>query len=216
MTSEYGTVMVYEIANLSAILTAYRATEGGSVWIFGDKLKEYVVTREPILEQLEIVNAIGNTIGGATETGVWLFWEQAINLKKHLDTVFIYSDMQAGTGGLYVDSENFVKLLKMGAGHNGTHNVDVLKLVQIYRTDINSKVNVFSVQVAGYNNVILPDILYRGAILSGWTGKEAKLAYEVNALWDSIEAAVDAKAEVKAEVKSSAKAEVDEGWVNEW
>ena len=47
--------------------------------------------------------------------------------------------------------------------------------------------NVFSVQVAGYDNTILPDILYRGAVLSGWTGKEAKLAYEMTALWDKIE-----------------------------
>ena len=195
MVSEYGTVKVYEIANLSAILTAYRATEGGSVWIFGDRLEEYVVTKEPILEQLERVNAIGETIGGRTETGVWLFWEQAINLEKHLDTVFIYSDMQAGTGQLYVDGQNFDKLKQMGAAL-GTY-VDVLKLVQIYREKLNPTANVFSVQVAGYDNNALPDILYRGAILSGWTGKEAKLAYEINALWDDIELEAD-------------------GWVNDW
>jgi len=197
---------VFEIANLSAILTAYRATEGGSVWIFGDKLEEYVVTKEPILEQLEKVNTIGNTIGGGTETGVWLFWEQAISLNKHLDTVFIYSDMQAGTGQLYVNTQNANKLKQMGAAL-GTY-VDVLKLVQIYREKVNAKVNVFSVQVAGYDNTVLPDILYRGAILSGWTGKEAKLAYEINALWDAIETVPDVVEDVGAEV--------GDGWVNDW
>jgi len=206
IVSEYGTVRVFEIANLSAILTAYRATEGGSVWIFGDKLEEYVVTNEPILEQLEKVNTIGNTIGGGTETGVWLFWEQAINLNKHLDTVFIYSDMQAGTGQLYVNTQNANKLKQMGAAL-GTY-VDVLKLVQIYREKVNAKVNVFSVQVAGYDNTVLPDILYRGAILSGWTGKEAKLAYEINALWDAIETVPDVVEDVGAEV--------GDGWVNDW
>ena len=188
LTSEYGSVRVFEIANLSAILTAYRSTEGGSVWIFGDRLIEYVVTKEkPILKQLEEVNAIGDTVGGGTETGVWLFWEKCILEHRHLDTVFIYSDMQAGTGGLYVDGQQIAPLKQMGAAVDGGSHVDVLKLVEIYRTRVFSKVNVFSVQVAGYDNSILPDIIYRGAVLSGWTGKEAKLAYEMSELWDQIE-----------------------------
>ena len=189
LTSEYGTVKVNEIANLSSILTAYRSTEGGSVWIFGDRLIEYPVsTAKSIMEQLEEVNELGETVGGGTETGVWLFWEKCIAEKKHLDTVFIYSDMQAGTGGLYVDGQNQAKLNQMGASIQGSEtHVDVLRLVEIYRKHNNPKTNLFSVQVAGYDNTILPDILYRGAILSGWTGKEAKLAYEINALWDSAE-----------------------------
>ena len=233
IVSEYGTVMVFEIANLSAILTAYRATEGGSVWIFGDRLEEYVVTEEPILEQLEKVNTIGNTIGGSTETGIWLFWEQAINHVGRLDTVFIYSDMQAGTGQLYVNTQNADKLKQMGAAH-GTTYVDVLKLVQIYREKVNAKVNVFSVQVAGYDNNVLPDILYRGAILSGWTGKEAKLAYEMNALWDRIEEPIPIPVvETEFYVETSSVREsfnscaysplrpcpntkVEDGWVNDW
>ena len=188
IVSEYGTVNVYEIANLSAILTAYRATDGGSVWVFGDRLEEYVVTKKPILEQLEDVNTIGYRIGASTETGVWLFWAKCIREKKRLDTVFIYSDMQAGTGKLYVDETERPELNIMNASieTDGTY-IDVLKLVQIYREKVYPRMNVFSVQVAGYDNSILPDILYRGAILSGWTGKETKLAYEMNELWDNIE-----------------------------
>jgi hypothetical protein len=154
-------------------------------------LEEYVVTKEPILEQLEKVNNIGNDIGGRTETGVWLFWEKFILSGNRLDTVFIYSDMQAGTGELYVDSSEALKLKQRGAALNYGAHVDVLKLVQIYRETVNPKTNVFSVQVAGYDNSILPDILYRGAMLSGWTGKEAKLAYEMSELWDFIEDSKD-------------------------
>ena len=188
--SEYGSVHVYEISNLSAILTAFRSTEGGSVWIFGDKLVEYKVDRtKSILEQLDAVNQIGNTVGGGTETGVWLFWEKAIRSKMRLDNVFIYSDMQAGTGKLYADSANSKKLQEYGANLNTNKSayIDVLALVAKYRKEVYSKVNIFSVQVAGYDNTILPDILYRGAIMSGWTGKEAKLAYEMSQLWDAIE-----------------------------
>jgi hypothetical protein len=168
--------------------------------VFGDRLEEYVITKKPILEQLEEVNALGNTVGEGTETGIWLFWQKFIENAALTDNVFIYSDMQAGTGGLYVDGRELSKLQQMGAAiQNGMH-VDVLKLVHIYRERVNPKVNVFSVQVAGYDNTVLPDILYRGAILSGWTGKEAKLAYEMSTLWDEIEAPKV----------------VEDEWVNEW
>ena len=218
MVSEYGSVLVYEIANLSAILTAYRATCGGNVWVFGDRLEKYAVTKKPILEQLEEVNALGNTVGEGTETGIWLFWEKFIENAVHTDNVFIYSDMQAGTGGLYVDGLNMPKLQKMGAAiENGTY-VDVLKLVQIYRERVCPKVNVFSVQVAGYDNTVLPDILYRGAILSGWTGKEARLAYEMSTLWDEIESPKPKEQEPKEQEPKELEpnAEEDDEWVSEW
>ena len=188
IVSEYGTTNIYEIANLSSILTAYRSTEGGSVWIFGNRLEEYPVSHEkPILKQLDEINEIGNNIGQGTETGVWLFWDMVIRTHKKLDTVFIYSDMQAGHGGLYASFDQHVQLSQRGAQLSETGHIDVLCLVKAYRESVYSKVNVFSVQVAGYDNSIMPDILYRGAILSGWTGKEAKLAYEMTRVWDEAE-----------------------------
>jgi hypothetical protein len=190
MVSEYGSVGVYEISNLSAILTAFRSTEGGSVWVFGDTLKEYKVSKnKSILRQLDEVNAIGNTVGGGTETGVWLFWEKAIKESLLLNHVFIYSDMQAGTGHLYASGHHVksMKQLEALVAGGGTAFIDVLSLVNTYRKDVNPRTNVFSVQVAGYDNSIMPDILYRGALLSGWTGKEAKMAYEISQLWDQIE-----------------------------
>ena len=204
--SEYGSINVYEISNLSAILTAFRSTEGGSVWVFGDKLVEYKVDRaKSILEQLDTVNQIGNTVGGGTETGVWLFWEKVIRSKMRLDHVFIYSDMQAGTGKLYADTCHSNLMQKYGANMNNTYvnaYIDVLALVAKYRKEVYSKVNIFSVQVAGYDNTILPDILYRGAIISGWTGKEAKLAYEMSQLWDAIESP-DGKSAIRTGVSTS-------------
>jgi hypothetical protein len=111
--------------------------------------------------------------------------------------------MQAGTGGLYANSNLKVAIKNMGANIDDKSTyIDVLKLVDMYRQQVYAKTNVFSVQVAGYNNSVLPDILYRGALLSGWTGKEAKLAYEMNALWDAIEDVNETKE--------------DDGWVNDW
>jgi hypothetical protein len=60
-------------------------------------------------------------------------------------------------------------------------------MVQAYREKVNPKVNVFTVQVAGYNNSVLPENLYRGAILAGWTGKEPVFAKAIIDTWDSIE-----------------------------
>ena len=91
--------------------------------------------------------------------------------------------MQAGTGGLY--GENARDYLKY-QWKDGRH-IDVLALVNYYRKTVNPKVNVFSVQVAGYNNSVLPENLYRGALLAGWTGKEPAYAKEIIDTWNQIE-----------------------------
>ena len=183
-SSEYGKVTVAEIANLSALITGANAEEG-YVGVFGDRLDTRGVSkRNGILSQLKESCSRGHDIGQSTENGIWLFWDKAIKEKEHWDTVFIYSDMQAGTGGLYGNnSSEYSDYVWKGGGKY----IDVLKLVQEYRRRVNPKVNVFSVQVAGYNNSVLPDSLYRGAILSGWTGRESAYAQSIIETWDAIE-----------------------------
>ena len=184
-TSEYGTVTVAEIANLSSLITALQSDEG-YVGVFGDNLSlKGVSKRNGLLTQLEETSRRGQSQGGGTENGIWVFFDEAIKNKVHYDTVFIYSDMQAGHGNLYghrdtVGESEFIH--KKG----GTY-VDVLAMVQKYREEVNPKLNVFSVQVAGYNNSVIPENLYRGAILSGWTGKEPVFAKSIIDAWDSIE-----------------------------
>lgn len=186
LTSEYGSVKVSEIANLSALITGMQSDEG-YVGVFGDRLDtRSVSTRNGILTQLEKSNDIGKRIGANTEHGIWLFWEKAIKEKQHWDTVFIYSDMQAGHGGLYgKDSDYFNCIHERSAGYHKF--IDVLALVEKYRKEVNPKVNIFTVQVAGYDNAVLPENLYRGAILAGWTGKECHYADAIIKSWNSIE-----------------------------
>lgn len=62
--------------------------------------------------------------------------------------------------------------------------INVFKLVKDYRAYVNSKVNVFSVQTAGYSDMVLPNYAYRVNLLYGWTGKEAQFAKAVIDLWD--------------------------------
>jgi hypothetical protein len=183
--SEYGTVTVAEIANLSSLITAKQADEG-YVGVFGDRLSlEPVSKRNGLLTQLAETSNRGQNQGAGTENGIWLFWEDAIKNKKHYDTVFIYSDMQAGHGNLYginsYEYNEYIHPKKRGS------YIDVLALVSDYRKKVNPKVNVFTVQVAGYNNSVLPENLYRGAILAGWTGREPVFAKAIIDTWDSIE-----------------------------
>jgi hypothetical protein len=182
--SEYGTVTVAEIANLSSLITAQSSDEG-YVGVFGDRLSlQGVSKRNGLLTQLSETSKRGKMQGGGTENGIWLFWDKAIKEKEHWDTVFIYSDMQAGHGGLYgVNSREYSSYIH----RKGGSYIDVLALVEKYRATVNPKVNVFTVQVAGYNNSVLPENLYRGAILAGWTGKEPLYAKAIIDTWDQIE-----------------------------
>lgn len=161
-TSSMGTVKVNHIANLTAVLTA-RRSEDGHVGVFGDNLKTFSVGKKSsVFSEMEKANRIGDAIGAGTEHGIWLFWENAIKSKEHWDHVFVYSDMQAGHGGLY------------GTGgydgykwKNGRH-IDVPKLIAEYRRTVNPNVHVYLVQVAGYQDTLVPEVYAKTHILGGW------------------------------------------------
>ena len=180
--SEYGSVTVAEIGNLSSVITAMLADEG-YVGVFGDRLEVLPISkRNGVLKQMKEVTAKGRTVGGGTENGIWLFWDKAIKNAETWNHVFIYSDMQAGHGGLYgLNSSNYREYTCRG------HYIDVMKLVSTYRAKVFSGVNVFSVQTAGYTNVLLPEYSYRANALYGWTGKEVLFADVMNKFWDQID-----------------------------
>lgn len=183
-TSSYGSTKVSTIANLSGVMTAINSDEG-QVGIFGDKLFLVDIDRqEGVLTQLERIESKAVGVGGGTENGVWLFFDKAIKEKLVYDNIFIYSDQQAGHGGLY--GTNASEYSQHVANNRC---IDVLSLVEKYRREVNSEVNVFSIQVAGYDNSVLPESIYRGALLSGWTGNEVVYAKNIIDLWNLSEKA---------------------------
>ena len=178
-TSEFGSVTVSDIANLSSVMTAYNSDEG-VVGCFGDGLNLATISKQKRIFEQHI--SLDRDVGGGTENGIWIFLNKAIENKEHIDNLFIYSDQQAGHGGLYgVDPRQYKDYITKG------RHIDVLKLISVYRKTVNPKVNVFSIQVAGYNNSIIPQNIYRGAILSGWTGKEVVFADKIIKLWNEKE-----------------------------
>ena len=182
--SEYGSVTIANIDNLSSVITA-KNSEEGYVGKFGDRLYMIPVShRNGVLSETEKVEDDSKyKVGGATENGVWLFFDKAIRDKEHWDNIFIYSDMQAGHGGLYGTNPTTYKNFRV----KDTRYIDVAKLIAVYRKTVNPKVNVFCVQTAGYDNVLVPETGYRTSILTGWTGKELVYADTINKLWDEFD-----------------------------
>ena len=192
--SEYGSVTVAEIDNLSSVITAACSDEG-YVGKFGDKLITTPISkRRGILDQAKkITSNKSSDVGGSTEGGIWEFFKNAIEKKEHWDNIFIYSDQQAGHGGLYGTSKHMSEYSKLGfaCGSNGYWDngnyINVFKLVQEYRKKVNPKVNVFTIQTAGYDNVVIPEYAYRTNVMYGWTGKEAVFADAMINQWNEID-----------------------------
>ena len=179
--SEYGSVTIANIDNLSSVITAKNSDEG-FVGKFGDRLHMFPIShRDGVLKQTKDVDNKHN-VGCSTENGIWLFFKKALAEKEHWDNIFIYSDMQAGHGGLYGISPNDYKDYVTNYNH-----IDVAKLIDTYRKTVNPKVNVFCVQTAGYDNVLIPESGYRTSVLHGWTGKELVYADAINKLWDEFD-----------------------------
>lgn len=191
VTSEYGTVTVAEIDNLSSVITA-KCSDEGYVGKFGDRLIVTPVSkRNGTLAQADKITKSGShDVGGATEGGIWEFFKNAINNKEHWDNIFIYSDQQAGHGGLYGSHRQVEEYSPLGYATDDTFycpHINVFKLILEYRKKVNPKVNVFSVQTAGYDNSVIPEYAYRTNIMYGWTGKESIFADEMIKQWDYIE-----------------------------
>jgi hypothetical protein len=164
-TSSMGTMHIAQIANLTGAITGKRADEG-YVGIFGDRLSVFPVRKQDsVFSTARRADEMGKHIGGSTENGIWLFWDQAIRKRERWDHVFVYSDMQAGHGGLYgTNPKEYGEFL----WRKGASYIDVPKLIAEYRTRVNPDVMVYLVQVAGYTDTIVPEFYDRTFILGGW------------------------------------------------
>ena len=186
INSEYGKVCIANIDNLSAVIMAKRSEEG-YVGIFGDNLDIHPIgKRNGVLNDTKVINNAGKDIGMSTENGVWLFFDDAIKNKKHYDNIVIFSDQQAGHGGLYGKNESINIYKNLGYSCDGFF-INVMDLINEYRKQVNPKVNVMTVQTAGYDNVVIPENIYRGIVTAGWTGKETTLLAETIKIWDEAE-----------------------------
>jgi hypothetical protein len=131
-----------------------------------------------IFQQLEIAEGHARDIGQGTENGIWLFWDQAIKRREHWDSVFVFSDMQAGHGGLYGPDPRAYQDYRWDSGNC----IDVAKLAAAYRARVNPRVMVFLVQIAGYQDTLVPEFYDRTFILGGWGEGLLRFAAEMASL----------------------------------
>jgi hypothetical protein len=177
-TSSMGSMKVSTIANLTGVLTGMRADDG-HLGVFGDNLKTYAIRKNAsVFDQLNTAEKLARSIGQGTENGVWMFWKQAIEKAEKWDHVFIYSDMQAGHGGLYGTNPSEYREYQWERGQH----IDVAKLIRQYRAKVNPNVLVFLVQVAGYQGTIVPEYYDRTYILGGWGEGLLRFAAEMSKL----------------------------------
>jgi len=177
MTSQMGTMKISTIGNLTGVLTGQLSDEG-YIGIFGDKLDVIPVRKNrSIFDILAECEKSAGGIGGGTENGVWLFFKNALKNKDKFDNIFIYSDMQAGHGGLYGLNPGDYKDYVWGAQH-----LNVAKLIAKYRKEVNPNVQVFLVQVAGYQDTLVPEHYPNTYVLGGWSDGVIRFAAEMNAL----------------------------------
>lgn len=175
-TSSAGTMSMANIANLTAVITA-KVSDEGYIGVFGDRLEiEPIRKKDSVLTQAESANKKGDTVGESTENGIWLFFNHAIKNKEHWDNIFVYSDMQAGHGGLYGVNPSEYSKYKW----SNTRNIDVAKLIKDYRKRVNPNVNVFLVQVAGYKDTLVPEFYEKTYILGGWGDGLLRFAKEMS------------------------------------
>jgi hypothetical protein len=166
-TSSMGTMRVSSIGNLMGVITA-RLSDEGYVGVFGDNLLTFEAQKKTgIFDELAKAETLVERVGGGTENGIWMFFKQAIAKKEHWDNIFVYSDMQAGHGGLYgIDPSDYREFVWTNSRH-----IDVAKLIARYRKEVNPNVNVFMVQVAGYQDSLVPEFYDRTYILGGWSDR---------------------------------------------
>lgn len=177
-TSSMGTMPIATIGNLTGVLTGMQSQEG-YVGVFGDRLEVLPARkRSSIFDTLKQVNRLGDHVGHSTENGIWLFWDKAIKQKEQWDTVFVYSDMQAGHGGLYgIDSASYSDYTWVKGRID--RYIDVPKLINTYRSQVNPNVNVFLVQTAGYQDTIIPEYYNKTYMLGGWSDSVLKFAHSM-------------------------------------
>ena len=170
--SEFGNIKVSEIANLSAILTA-KNSEEGYIGIFGDKLETIKINKDDnVFDKMNEIKPFIMKIGQSTENGIWLFFKEALISKDKYSNIFVYSDMQAGHGGLYgINSEEYKDYLWKGRKY-----IDVAKLIKEYRKTVNKDALFFLVQVAGYGDALVPEFYKNTYILGGWSANILRFA----------------------------------------
>lgn len=98
--SAFGVTTGAMVGNLLGTMYAYRQ-DNVYIGLFGDRLIPVPIDRKRgVLEFNKMSFALGNSCGGSTENGLYIFLDACIREKTKVDNLIIFSDMVIGHGGM--------------------------------------------------------------------------------------------------------------------
>ena len=166
-----------KIAHLFASMVAFKQKDV-YIGMFGDKLIQVPMKRDmKLLDYSEWSYNEGELCGGATEAGIYEFMRKAVDMKKKIDNVIVFSDCQIGNGRGFTSwygmdsadrSDNFHELFKEFRKINPNANFIVCNLKQYGKTSVFDKSQRI-LNIAGWSDKIFD------VITSGTKGFEAMI-----------------------------------------
>ncbi len=143
-----------EIAVLMSAITNRTFEKGGDTMLFATNTKFLEPRRKTsIFTEMDNMIKEGDRLGGGTN--IVKPFKDIINAKKEYDVIFVYSDMQCG------------------------YENDMPKLIKEYRSKVNKNVQVFFVNLAGYQDSLVPEFFAKTYLIGGWSDKVLQFADKI-------------------------------------
>lgn len=172
------------IGNLCGILVG-KVSDSGSVALFAHNEKFLPVRKkDSVLSQLNEFNRIGMGLGGSTEPGLFKIFAEIISKNEVYDNIFIFSDMQVGSISDFWCWGNDNEIEKYSKEIRDCKKFS--QLINLYRKKVNKNFRLFSVDVAGYGDTLIPEFYDKTYLFGGWGDGIIHYASKVIELENSI------------------------------
>lgn len=147
--SEKSKVTLKDVSNLMLAIS-HKMCEFPITSVFGDEHAIVQLSqRNGVLSNLQKVKSEGQKVG--CSTNAYLAIKYLIDNKIKADRIILFSDMQCYDTHSYIDSETIAKQLKE------------------YKSKVNSKVCVYSIDLAGYGTMQIPKDEPNVCLIAGWS-----------------------------------------------
>ena len=164
--SAFSSTTTAMIGNLFGTMMAWRQHDV-YVGLFGDRLIQVPYKRDvKLLDFNKQSYQMGAKCGGATEKGIYTFFETVVKEKKKIDNIIVFSDCQIGCGGAFTPwygtdynerSQHFHELFKEFRKINPKANFIVVNLRQSGGTSVFDKSQRI-LNIAGWSEKIFDTI----------------------------------------------------------
>lgn len=151
--SSNSTMKLEEVSRLMAVVTAKAHADGGNVLLFGDYTKQFAIRKKS--SAFEEMKRVEGNHGCGHGTNIVNAFQDVIKSGESYDVIWVFSDMQCGYDG------------------------NVPALLAQYRSKINPRTQVFFVNLAGYQDSLVPEFYDKTYLLGGWSDKVLQFADKI-------------------------------------